>query len=372
MGPTGETIAGAIPNGVEEISPDWLRAAVGPSDAASFSSLTSIRTERVGQNAGMLTNLYRLHLDYAPDAAAGPPTLVAKLPSASPEILQIARGWGLYEREALFYRDISGDVGLRVPKAYVTQFDPHTHHFALVMEDLAPAVDGDQVAGLPLEHARLALDALADLHARWWNRPALAALETIIQPFGEGPWAGTGERLAAAWPLFKSFVDARASPALLRVGDRMAATIERQMRDLARMPRTLCHGDFRADNLMFAKAGGRDALATIDWQLSLQARGAVDVSQLLSISVTTDLRRAHEMVLLRGYHARLVTNGVVDYSYDEFFADYRRGLLIGFFYAIQSGSANDLSQARIEALYDCTIRRLDALVLDHDLEGLVA
>jgi hypothetical protein len=320
----------------------------------------------------MLTNLHRLHLAYASGAADGPATLVAKLPSAIPEVLQMARTWDLYRREVLFYRDIAPTVGLRVPKGYVTEFDPETHHFALVMEDVSPAAGGDQVAGLPLEHTRLALDALAALHANWWDRPELKPLETAIQPFGEGPWVGTGAHVAAAWPAFKPFLSARASPALVRIAERIGSAIEPMMRDIARAPRTLCHGDFRADNLMFAQGEDGPALVTLDWQVAQQARGAVDVSQLLSISVTTELRRAHEGALLRGYFDKLLAGGVQGYAYDEFFHDYRRGLLIALFYAILSGGANDLTQPRAEALFDSAVRRLDAVVEDHGLEEFVA
>lgn len=362
----------AIPQTAGRITPDWLRASVPASDREAFANLSSVTAERLGQGVGMLTELHRLHLGYAPGATPGPATLVAKLASSIPEVRRMARDWGLYQREVLFYRDIARTVGLRVPKAYVTEFDPETHDFALVMEDLSPAVGGDQITGLPLENARLALEAVAALHASWWNRPGLASLEATIQPFGQGPWMGTGSRLAAAWPLFKPFLAGRASPALFRVGERMASAIERLMVDLAQAPRTLCHGDFRADNLMFAQGDGGAALITLDWQVSLQARGAVDVSQLLSISVTTDLRRAHETALLRGYHDRLVAGGVEDYAYDEFFDDYRRGLLIGYFYVIQSGSANDLTHPRAEALFDSAVRRLDAAVQDHGLEAFVA
>lgn len=361
-----------IPLTSDRIDPEWLRASVDPGDAAIFSNLTAIRAERLAEGLGMLADLYRLDLGYAPAAAPGPATLVAKLSSSVPEVQQMARAWGLYERELTFYRDIAPTVGLRVPKAYVTQFDRETHNFALVMEDVAPAAGGDQVTGLPLAYARLALGELAALHATWWNRPELAALEATIQPFGEGPWAGTGPRLAAAWPLFKPFLAGRASPALVRIGERMASAIEPMMIDMARAPRTLCHGDFRADNLMFALGDAGPTLITLDWQVALQARGALDVSQLLSISITTDLRRAHETALLRGYHDSLVARGVEGYAYDEFFHDYRRGLLIGFFYVIQTGGANDLTQPRAEALFDSAVRRLDAVVQDHGLEAFVA
>ncbi len=363
---------GAIPRDVAHIDPDWLRASVRPADVAAFSGLISIRADRLGEGVGNVSDIHRLHLDYASATAPGPATLVAKLPASNPAVRQIAQAWGLYQREVLFYREITGSVGLRVPKAYVTQFDPQTHDFALVMEDLSPAADGDQIAGLPLEHAQLALDAIAALHASWWNRPELAALEAAIQPFGEGPWLGTGPRLAAAWPLFRPFVVGRASPTLVRVGERMASAVERLMIEMAQPPRTLCHGDFRADNLMFAQRDGAAALITLDWQVSLQARGALDVASLLSMSVTTDLRRAHETDLLRRYHDRLVGGGVKGYAYDEFLRDYRRGLLICFFYVIQPGSAADLTHPRTEALYDSAVRRMDAVVEDHGLEALVA
>ena len=56
---------------------------------------------------------------------------------------------------------------------------------------------------------------------------------------------------------------------------------------------------------------------TIDWQAPLQARGAFDVGHLMSMSVTTALRRAHEAALLHGYHDKLTAAGVEDYPYDD-------------------------------------------------------
>jgi aminoglycoside phosphotransferase (APT) family kinase protein len=142
------------------------------------------------------------------------------------------------------------------------------------------------------------------------------------------------------------------------------------MVDMARGQRSLCHGDFRADNLMFAPGGGA-ALVTIDWQAPLQARGAFDVGMLMSMSVTTALRRAHEGALLQGYHDRLTAAGVTDYPYDAFFHDYRRGLLIGFTYAVQAGPAADLTHPRAAALFDSAVRRVDAAVQDHGLGEFV-
>jgi hypothetical protein len=56
----------------------------------------------------------------------------------------VARGWSTYEREVQFYRSVAATVGIRIPRGYVAEFDPGTYWFVLVMEDLAPAVDGNR------------------------------------------------------------------------------------------------------------------------------------------------------------------------------------------------------------------------------------
>src|SRR5881394_3566681 len=155
----------AIPYSVADITADWLRASVRPQDAEAFSNLTSVRAERLGEGVATTAEIHRLILGYAPGAKPGPAALVAKQPSASPEAREVARGWSTYRREVLFYREIAATVALRIPKAYVAEFDPQTERFVLVMEDLATARDGDQVAGLSLEQTRLALSEIATLHA---------------------------------------------------------------------------------------------------------------------------------------------------------------------------------------------------------------
>ena len=125
------------------------------------------------------------------------------------------------------------------------------------------------------------------------------------------------------------------------------------MADMARAPRTLCHGDFRADNLMFMPDECGPALITVDWQAPLQARGAFDVGYLMSMSVTTELRRAHEADLLRRYYDRLVAAGVAGCRLRRsFFHDYRRGLLIGFVAMPLRPPRRISTIRRAEALFD--------------------
>jgi hypothetical protein len=361
----------AIPGSIREITADWLRASVRPEDAVAFSNLVSVRVERIGEGAATSTEIHRLHLGYAPGAKSGPSVLVIKQPSSNPHVREVARGWSTYQREVIFYREIAATVAMRIPRAYVAEFDPQTSWFVIVMEDLSPATAGDQVAGLSLNHVELALDEIVNLHANWWNRPELVSLEKAVQPFGEGLWIGAGARHAAAWPDFEGFLASRASSDLRWIGERMASSIEPMMTDMALAPRTLCHGDFRADNLMFSSCGGASKVATVDWQAPMQARGAFDVGCLMSMSITAELRRAHEVDLLHRYHDKLTSAGVDGYPYEEFFHDYRRGLLIGFTYVVQAGPAANMAHPRTKALFSSAVSRLDAAVQDHGLAEFV-
>jgi hypothetical protein len=361
----------AIPYDAGDINADWLRASVGPENVTDFANLRSLSARPLGEGFGMSTDISRLTLDYVAGAKPGPATLIAKLPSSRAEVRAAAKLWTQYAREVMFYRDIAPTLSLRTPRPYVAEHDPATDRFILVLEDLTGAVASDQVAGLSLDQATLALDQIAGLHAAWWNRPALKALEASVHPLGDGPWIGTGERHRAAWPRFAPFLTGRASHQLLRVGERMADRLEDLMTDMAKPPRTLCHGDFRADNLMFTTSSDGLALATVDWQAVLQARGPVDVGGLMSMSVTTELRRAHETVLLRRYHDSLLAAGIQDYPFDQCFHDYRRALLFGFTYVVQSGAVVDLEHARTRALFESAVRRVDAAVADLGLSAFV-
>jgi hypothetical protein len=239
------------------------------------------------------------------------------------------------------------------------------------MEDLCDTTPGDQVAGLSLDQVKVAIDQVGKLHARWWNREELKGLEDKVQRFGVPPYCDFNTRHSSGWETFDRFLDGRVSTELRRVGARMCTELDRICEDMARGPRTICHGDFRADNLMFTSDAGAPGLTCVDWQLAMQARGPFDIGYMMSGSVNTDVRREHEMALLKGYHDKLRAAGVEGYDFDECLHDYRRALLIGLTYLSQSGAAVDLTHPRTEAMYDTSMRRIDAAIEDHGLAEFV-
>ena len=380
-----------VPASAVDITADWLREAA---NTREFENLVSVSAARLGEGVGMTTEIWRLTLAYADGARRGPKTLlarllpwggrgraaartgpkalVAKLQSGVPQMRDVANAYGLYEREVVFYRDIAPTISLRSPRWYVAEYEPSSHAFVLVMEDLSAMTPGDQIAGLTLDQLKMAIDQVSGLHARWWNRAELKGLEERVQPMGVAPYHDYNARHAAGWETFDRFLAGRVSPETRRVGERLCHRLDGLIAEMMAGPRTLCHGDFRADNMMFAgKPGRATGLSCVDWQLALQAPGPFDIGYMMSASVDAKMRRRHEKRLLRGYHKRLRAAGVEGYSFKACLLDYRRALLIGFTYLSQSGAAADLSHPRTLALYEVGMGRIDAAIREQKLAQLL-
>ena len=147
----------------------------------------------------------------------------------------------------------------------------------------------------------------------------------------------------------------------------MATSLDALIDQILQGPRTLVHGDYRADNLMYRDNGDGQDLLVIDWQITNQGAGTFDLGYLMSGSVDAEVRRGLEMDVLRRYHSQLLEGGVEGYDFAQCFHDYRRALLIGFTYCVQGGGAADLTHPRTIALLEGIARRCEAAVEDHGL-----
>ena len=150
---------GEVPRTLDAITADWLSDRLG-------ATITSIEVDAIGAGEGFMGQLARVRLT-SPDAEA-PASVIVKLPTADPGGLFIGEMMRVWEREHCFYRDVAPHMSIRVPAALVNIADPP----CLVLEDLAPAVVGDHVAGATLEQAERAMDALALHHASLVRAPA--------------------------------------------------------------------------------------------------------------------------------------------------------------------------------------------------------
>ena len=289
-----------------------LKSAGYECDVSSFTA-TPIGTGQVGDSV-------RFDLTFSKTDNVAPDTIVGKFPAADEASRQTGRMFNNYIREVNFYRQLAGDARIHTPRVYFVDIIDDTHDFVLLMEDLAPAQQGDQTRGLSLNQVKLALREAARLHSSHWKDESLdqhgwlngtsAAPQYVTNEFIQGLWAEFCDRYEDAIP-----------NECREVGEAYCKHID-YLKDGYEGVRCLTHGDFRPDNMMFATPAGGYPMTTLDWQTAAYSGPMFDVSYFLSGALTRDQRRDHETELLNIYQDELVRQGVDTYDRDQLEEDY--------------------------------------------------
>lgn len=311
----------------DDVDAGWLTAAlVDVLDGARVVDFDAapVGTGQVGHNV-------RFTLRYDREAPRAPATVVGKFPSPDPTSRSTGVAIGNYEKEARFYRDLADTIDARAPHCYAAALDEPSKLAILVLEDLAPAEQGDQIAGCSVDDAARAVAEAAAMHAPRWDDPTLAEVGWISRPSVEGA-TGVSQIYDAVWPGFVERYRHRLDAEVLALGERFGRGLVRWAARRLDGPLTVTHGDFRIDNLLFPPDGGR--VAVVDWQTPALGIGADDVSYLLGAGLLPDDRRAHERDLVRTYHDDLVRRGVRDYPWERCWDDYVRFSLSGYQMAV--------------------------------------
>jgi hypothetical protein len=311
----------------DEVSVAWMDGVLSGAGIAPAGALESLQGTSIG--TGKVGEIVRYALRWRAGVAA-PASVVGKFASRDAASRQAGLRTGTYVREVSFYRRLAQSVRLPVPACYGVELDPESGSFVLVLEDLTPARQGDQLKGCTLDEAALALEALPGLHAPHWGSPALA----------RESWLGVRSQSASG---LGAIYDALVEPFAARFAARLAAEViaaARRLRGrvpawIARdaEPYTLLHGDYRSENMLFGAADARFALAVVDWQTVAIGPGLSDVAYFLGASLPVELRRKHEVELLRGYCASLAAHGI-ELDWSRCWNEYRTHAFAGLHMAV--------------------------------------
>ena len=317
-----------------DITQAWLTARLRQAGAITDSSVTSFTQAPIGN--GLVGTSIRYELNYDTPEPAAPASVVAKLPSADATSLHAAASMRLYLRETSFYRHIAPHVAIHTPRVFANHFDPATHDFHLLLEDLTPARGGDQLFGCALEDAATALAEIAALHAPRWGDPALDDLEYLGLP---APVAShIAQLVAPTAEAFRERYSGELEKEVMAAVLRLVPLAEAIMLDTPPQ-RTVLHGDFRLDNVLFDPKSGAWPMATLDWQTLGRGCGTLDASYFLGAGLRSWDRTDHEQALLRGYHEALLARGVTTYPWAQCWQDYRKHSVNGLFMAMFSAIA---------------------------------
>lgn len=344
-----------IVTSVEQLTAEWLSDTLGK-------DVETVRAEPIG--TGQIGTCFRLDLT----GVGEPSRMLAKLPAVDVPTREMLAG--VYRSEVRFYSQIAETVAIRVPECYYATISDSGADFTLLLQDMTPSVQGDQLAGCTPAQALDAVVNLAGLHGPRWCDPSLLEIDGLSV---NGP--DDAKLLAEMYgPATEIFIDG--------LGD-LVGEIDRQtLWDCVEVAEAwalayrerfaLVHGDYRLDNLLFPPADAPGVVA-IDWQTLSLALPARDLAYFVGTSLAAPERNRYEAELVGAYHETLVSHGVTGYSLDDCWHDYRFAMIQGPLVSVFGcayGTRTDRGDRMFAAMVErscAAIRELDTLFLVRSL-----
>jgi hypothetical protein len=319
----------SIPSSIDEITAAWMSEAIGH-------DVSSIAVEQIGMGIGVSSALYRVELT---GSEACPASVVVKLPALDEAAVFTSTILRMYIREVGFFDQLASKSPVRVPERYFAAVDEASSGFVLVMEDLGGLRVVDQLAGMEIADAERAVDELAAWHAAWWRQADDLADAGLVVSLSDPIYPTVLPMVfAEGWEKVTSQMDV--APSILEVGPKFGDAIGGLLVSLDREPRTMTHGDYRADNILFAPDG---SIVLLDFQLIGSGSGAYDLAYFVTQSLDPDVASAHERALFDRWTARLREAGVPAADLDHAWDDYRTAALFCLVYPIVASRGMDLS-----------------------------
>jgi hypothetical protein len=347
-----------------QITPQWLNRVF--SEIGHDVDVGGVTTKSIG--TGQSAHSERIAIEYARWDGTAPKSLVAKLPHPDPTSRATGHVHGSYARETNFYRLIAPTVKIHTPRCHYAAIDPANSDFVLLLEDLAPARQGDQMRGCSVAVAECAMREIAGLHGPRWGDPALLDHHFLAGASGQG---SVGRELFEPfWAGFLARYRNRLTDELVRVGEGLLEHYDTYARTY---PGARCatHGDYRLDNVLITQSDGGVRLTTVDWQTAGVGCGASDVAYFLGAGLLPDARRAHERELLRVYHDALAGHGVHDYPFDRLWRDYAWYSYAGYVMAVVA-SMLVVQTARGDEMFMTMASRHGQHIIDLEAQRLLA
>jgi hypothetical protein len=317
------------PKMIEDISARWMTDVLRGAGILRRATVRAVDVHAIGQGVGFLSGRARVKIRYDHAEEDAPASVVVKLPSPITAGADFAESTRAYEREIRFYREVAPRTPIRVPRMFATIMDPADGAFILVMEDLQALTAGDQVIGLSRAQVLAAVQAIAPLHALWWNgdqRQALPWVPSVEQQLKM--LSLTPDVIRASWPRFLEDFGESLPPGGRALGERIIQHLEGILGAFVKGTRTLVHFDYRADNLFIDDLTRKAPIVVVDWQLTMWGLGAYDVARLAGGSILAAERCGHHQEIVECWHQGLMAGGVTGYSRDQAWRDYRLSAIV--------------------------------------------
>lgn len=341
----------------EAVTPEWMTAALQQTGHLDTARVVSLACEIIG--TGKMGDNARFTLAYDQEGTGAPATVVGKFPAREASTRKMAGEQGAYYNEVMFYRHLAGRTDMRTPHIFAIAISPDRQTFTLIMEDLAPARPGSQLVPVTIEQVRQVAAEAARLATAFYGDASLAGYDFVQSPLSDGGGAIAQAYLQQCWPGF-----------LARFGDALSEEcrqfgtyyVEHHNAFATRFhgPRTLAHGDLRAENILF----GDGWSCVIDWQTMIEASPLTDLSYFMGSSVDVGDRRRWERDVVANYGELLDQLGV-QLDEDECWSQYREQAMHGLTLTIL-GASFTAPDPRGDAMFRTVIQRQLQHCIDMD------
>ena len=301
---------------IEEATPEWLTHVLQEQGYLDEGAVLNVQTKtEKSSNA----DTARLTLIYSKEAIGRmPANLFLKLCSVNAEQFGSS--------EISYYTTIAAQIqDPPIPHCYHSAYATTTGHYHLLLEDLTDTHTPNWKVKPTWENAAKTIDAMAKLHASWWNHPQLGTIgklpdEVAIEDYISHPAQGlmpmledVGKTLPQPW-----------LELIHRIFDRHGYKLKERARNSDRL--TCIHGDPNPGNILSPIAlDGKTFLIDrqlFDWSLSIWL-GVSDIAYMMVHWWDTESRRQSEQPLLQHYYQKLEQFGIHSYSFTELWDDYR-------------------------------------------------
>lgn len=310
-----ESLESDLITSLDQVTPAWVTRVLQRTGL-----LSGARVAEVNYDSGVtsFSIIAHLRISYTCDSKA-PAKLFLKFSKPKHPVSTPERGW-----EVLFYRF----VALRTPgpllHCYDSAFSPERGRLHLLLEDVSDTHYSEPPSQLPptRKNCELIVQALADVHAAWWEQPPWDVIGGSLPDRAEVDRRiqEVRERIA----LFTNFLDDRLSAKRRDTYQAVLAALPDLYRRLMlRRAYTVVHDDIHIGNVLFPRDPTVDTVRIIDWQTWHIDLAPKDLAHMMAIFWFPEQRRSLERLLLGRYYDRLCENGVVDYSWDQCWNDYR-------------------------------------------------
>ncbi|MBL6689481.1 MAG: DUF1679 domain-containing protein [Pseudomonadales bacterium] len=344
-----------IPTNLSEVTPEWINDCLGTQPEG-------LTLEPMGEGVGMMSNMAIIHLDWKQGVDL-PDSLVIKIAAENDTNRAVSQQFNLYLKEVSYYRDLAPRTTAGSPKVYASNLDEEQNFF-LLMQNVSDYRMGDQVSGASLEECELCVDFLAKLHASFWNN--IEDVDWLPHMSNSDNARNMALGCEVGWTQLLDIFGEFVPDSINSRREDYIANISTLQEQLDQPPRTLIHGDFRMDNMLFGHKPDHAPLLVVDFQGPLKGNGMQDLAYLMSHSAKTEVRREHEKALLQRYVEGVAAEGVEGYDYDTAWNDYRVAVLYSWTVAVVIAGTMDPANERGFAWMSKMVERNGIAINDLD------